>query len=95
LDADGVKVGAWLDRWLADILKPLVDAGKMAHSTYVRYEGITNNDLKPAIGHKKLRDLTRAEVRRLYNEKAKTLRGSANRRVAYVSRNGGKAVESL
>jgi integrase len=81
LDAGGLKVGEWLDRWLVDVLKPLVEAGKMAHTTYVRYAGIVNNHLKPAIGHKKLRDLTRAEVRRLYGEKGKTL---APRSVDYV-----------
>jgi integrase len=80
-DSENLKVGAWLDRWLSDVLKPLVDAGKMAHSTYVRYEGISNNHLKPAIGHNKLRGLTRAQVRRLYNDKAKTL---SSRSVDYV-----------
>ena len=39
-DADNLKLGEWLDSWLDDLLKPLVDAGKMAHSTYVRYRGI-------------------------------------------------------
>jgi integrase len=67
------KVEEWLDSWLSDCLKPLVDAGKLAHSTYVRYEGIVNRHLKPALGHRKLRDLTRPEVRRLYAEKGKTL----------------------
>ncbi len=45
----------------------------MAHSTYVRTEGIVNNHLKPTLGHRKLKDLARVEVRRLYNEKSKTL----------------------
>ena len=45
----------------------------MAHSTYVRYRGIANNHLKPTLGHHKLRDLTRPEIRRLYAEKGKTL----------------------
>ena len=44
-----------------------------ADSTFVRYEGIANNHLKPTLGHRKLKTLTRAEVRRLYNEKGKTL----------------------
>ena len=72
-DSDNLKVAEWLDSWLSDVLKPLVDAGKMAHSTHVRYRGIVNNHLKPALGHRKLRDLTRAEVRRLYNEKGHAL----------------------
>lgn len=72
-DADDLRVAEWLDSWLRDILKPLVDAGKMAHSTYVRYEGIVYRHLSPAIGHRKLKDLTRAEVRKLYREKAEYL----------------------
>jgi hypothetical protein len=68
-----LKVDEWLDSWLSDCLKPLVNAGKMAHSTYVRYEGIVNRHLKPALGHCKLTDLTRPEIRRLYAEKGKTL----------------------
>ncbi|QIN83135.1 tyrosine-type recombinase/integrase [Rubrobacter tropicus] len=71
----------WLDSWLRDCLKPLVDAGKMTHSTFIRYEGIANNHLKPALGPRKLKDLTRAEVRWLYNEKGKTL---SARSVDYV-----------
>ncbi len=70
---DTLKVGEWLDCWLKDSLKPLMDAGKIAYSTYVRYEGIVNKHLKPALGRRKLKDLTRAEVRRLYAEKGKIL----------------------
>jgi integrase len=72
-NAGSLTVGEWMDRWLEDCLKPLVDAGKMVHSTFVRYEGIANNHLKPALGHRKPKMLTRAEVRRLYNKKGKTL----------------------
>ena len=72
-DADELRVAEWLDSWLKDTLKPLVTAGKMAHSTYVRYEGIVCRHLSPALGHRKLKNLTRAEVRRLYREKAEQL----------------------
>jgi integrase len=81
LDADSLTVGEWMERWLEDCLKPLVQAGKMAHSTFVRYEGIANNHLKPSLGHRKLKILTRAEIRRLYNEKSKTL---STRSVDYI-----------
>ena len=80
-DADGLKVGEWLDSWLTDVLKPQADAGKMAHSTFVRYEGIVTNHLKPALGHHKLKDLTRAAVRRFYNQKGRAL---SPRSVDYV-----------
>ncbi len=73
IDAGSLTVGEWLDRWLKDCLEPLVDAGKLTHSTFVRYKGITNNHLKPTLGHRKLKTLTRAEVRRLYREKGEAL----------------------
>jgi integrase len=62
-----------MERWLEECLRPLVEAGKMVHSTFVRYKGITNNHLKPTLGHRKLKNHTRTEVRRLYAEKSKTL----------------------
>jgi integrase len=80
-DSDNLKLAEWLDSWLDDVLRPLVGAGKLAHSTYVRYRGIVNNHLKPTLGHRKLRDLTRTEIRRLYNEKGKEL---SSRSVDYI-----------
>src|SRR5215217_2516924 len=72
-DAVTLTVGKYLHHWLEDSVKSLVDDEKMAHSTFIRYEGIVNNHLKPALGHRKLKDLSRAEVRRLYKEKGKAL----------------------
>ena len=72
-DAGTLTVGQWLDSWLSDGLKPLVDAGKMAYSTYKRYAGIVGKHLEPALGHRKLKDLTRVEVRKLYAAKSETL----------------------
>src|SRR5215211_4600832 len=40
LSAGSLTVGEWMDRWLEDCLAPLMKAGKMVHSTFVRYEGI-------------------------------------------------------
>ena len=79
--AGTLTVGEWLERWLEDCLRPLLEASKMVHSTFVRYEGITNNHLKPTLGNRKLKNLTRADVRRLYAEKSKTL---SPRSVDYV-----------
>ena len=70
-----------MSRWVSDSLKPLVDAGKMAYSSYVRYEGIVRKHLIPAFGHLRLKDLARPQVRRLYAQKAKTL---SPRTVDYV-----------
>jgi integrase len=71
-DAGTLTVGEWLDAWLSD-LKPLMGAGKMTYSTYKRYAGIIRKHLKPALRHRKLKDLNRAEVRKLYASKGDTL----------------------
>jgi integrase len=73
LDAGKLTVGNYLKRWLSDSLKSLVDAGKMEHSTFVRYEGIVERHISPAIGRNKLKELGRAEVRALYSAKGKEL----------------------
>jgi hypothetical protein len=73
LDAGKLTVGEYLERWLSDCLQPLVNSGKMEHSTFVRYEGIVDKHISPVLGRKKLRDLSRAEVRALYSAKGKKL----------------------
>jgi hypothetical protein len=73
LDTGNLPLGEYLDRWLSDCVLPLVEAGKLEHSTYVRYAGIVHNHLKPAFGRRRLKDLNRPEVRALYAEKSKDL----------------------
>ncbi len=72
-DAGTLTAGEYLDAWLTDCVHPLVDQGKMEHSTYVRYAGIVRNHLKPTLGRRRLKELSRAEIRRLYIEKGKEL----------------------
>ena len=64
-DSGSVTVSQYLDGWLSDCVLPLVEAGKLEHSTHVRYAGIVRNHLVPSIGKRKLKDLGRPEVRRL------------------------------
>ncbi len=71
--AGTLTLGEYLERWLSDCLQPLVSSGKIAHSTFIRYKGIVENDISAVLGRKKLRDLTRAEVRALYSAKGKEL----------------------
>lgn len=73
LAAGTLTVGEYLQRWLSDCLAPLVGAGKIEHSTYVRYAGIVDRHISPTLGRKKLQDLSRAEVRALYAAKGKEL----------------------
>lgn len=72
-DDKGLTVGEYMDGWLSDCVEPLVNHGKIEYGTYIRYAGIVQNHIKPALGHKKLKTLNRVEVRKLYNEKSKRL----------------------
>src|ERR671912_836318 len=76
-DADNLKVGEYLDRWLADSVRDTVKA-----TTFERYEQITRLHLKPALGQIKLKALTPAHVRALYREKLES--GLSPRTVQYV-----------
>ena len=49
-DADDLKVGEYLDRWLSDSVSDTVKA-----TTFERYGQITRLHLKPALGRVKLR----------------------------------------
>jgi len=81
LDAGKLTVADYLRRWLSDCLEPLIESGKMEHSTFARYRGIVDNHISPTIGRKKLKDLLRTEVRALYSAKGKEL---APRSVDYI-----------
>jgi integrase len=76
-DADNLKVGEYLDRWLSDSVRDTVKA-----TTFERYEQIARLHLKSTLGRVKLKALTPAHVRRLYREKLKT--GSSARTVRYI-----------
>jgi integrase len=76
-DADNLKVGEYLDRWLSDSVSDTVKA-----TTFERYEQIARLHLKPALGRVKLKALTPAHVRSLYREKLEA--GSSARTVRYV-----------
>src|SRR5215213_6334139 len=76
-DADNLKVGEYLDRWLADSVSDTVKA-----TTFERYEQIMRLHLKPALGRVKLKALTPAHVRGLYREKLEA--GSSARTVRYI-----------
>jgi integrase len=77
IDADSLKVGENLDRWLADSVSDTVKA-----TIFERYEQITRLHLKPALGRVNLKALTPAHVRSLYREKLEA--GSSARTVRYI-----------
>jgi integrase len=66
-DADNLKVGEFLERWLVDSVLDTVRP-----TMYERYEQIVRIHLRPALGGVKLKNLTPAHVRGLYREKLQT-----------------------
>jgi integrase len=63
-DADNLKVGEYLERWLVDSVLDTVRP-----TTYERYEQIVRIHVRPALGSVKLKNLTPVHVRGLYREK--------------------------
>jgi integrase len=59
-DAGNLTVGQYLDTWLLTI------KGTVRQRTWERYEQLVRVHIKPALGHFKLKDLTRAHVKNLY-----------------------------
>jgi integrase len=76
-DAESLKVGEYLDRWLSDSVRDTV-----RQRTYERYESIVRVHIKPAFGRLKLKALTSNHVRGLYRRKLDS--GLAARTVRYI-----------
>src|SRR5215213_3338759 len=76
-DANKLRVGEYLDRWLSDSVSDTVKA-----TTFERYEQITRLHLRPTLGKVKLKTLTPAHVRGLYREKLEA--GLSARTVRYI-----------
>jgi integrase len=75
-DADNLRVGEYLERWLVDSVLDTVRP-----TTYERYEQLVRIHLRPALGGMKLKNLTPVHVRRLYREKLEA--GLSARTVQY------------
>ena len=76
-DADNLKVGEYLERWLVDSVLETVRP-----TTYERYEQIVRIHVRPALGSVKLKNLTPVHVRGLYREKLEA--GLSARTVQYI-----------
>ena len=76
-DADNLKVGEYIARWLADFVRDTVRP-----TTFERYEQIVRAHIHPVLGRIKLKNLTPAHVRGLYREKLEG--GLSPRTVQYI-----------
>ena len=74
-DAGTQTVGQYLDKWLPSI------KDTVRQRTWERYEQLVRVHIKPALGAKKLKDLSRTHVKSLYAEKRKSV---AARTVQYI-----------
>src|SRR5215210_7641120 len=76
-DADNLKLGEYLDRWLSDSV-----ADTVRPTTFERYEQIVRVHIRPTLGNLKLKNVTPAHVRGLYREKLEV--GLSPRTVQYI-----------
>jgi len=76
-DADNLKLGEYLDLWLADSV-----ADTVGQTTFERYEQIVRVHIRPALGTLKVKYVTPAHVRGLYREKLQAMLSA--RTVQYV-----------
>jgi integrase len=76
-DADNIKLGEYLERWLTDSV-----ADTVRPTTYERYEQIARSHIRPTLGNLKLKNMTPAHVRGLYRSKLDA--GLAPRSVQYI-----------
>ena len=76
-DAENLKLGEYLARWLADSV-----ADTVRPTTFERYEQIVRVHIRPALGNLKLKSVTPAHVRSLYREKLEA--GLSPRTVQYI-----------
>ena len=76
-DADNLRLGDYLQRWLEDSKK-----GSVKRVTYEGYARQVRNHLVPTLGQIKLKALTPAHLRGLYREKTET--GLSARTVGYI-----------
>ena len=66
-DADNLKLGEYLGRWINDSVRDTV-----RQRTWERYEQIVRVHIKPALGKVKLKNITPTHARALYREKLDT-----------------------
>jgi integrase len=76
-DADNLKLGEYLGRWLTDSVRDTVRP-----TTFERYEQVVRLHIHPVLGKVKLKNLTSAHVRGLYRQKLDA--GLSPRTVQYV-----------
>lgn len=83
LPPDRLTVGALLDQWLEEVVRP-----KNRPATYERHAGIVRAHLKPTLGHVRLAKLTPVQVQSLLNAKStakgKNGRSLSPRTVRYI-----------
>jgi integrase len=85
-DADNLKLGEYLGRWLTDSVRDTVRP-----TTFERYEQMVRLHIRPVLGQLKLKNLTSTHVRGLYRQKLDA--GLAPRTVQYVHVTLHKALE--
>jgi integrase len=85
VNAGGLTLGSYLDKWLPNI------KDTVRQRTWERYEQLVRVHIKPSLGSVKLKDLTRADLKNLYGEKLDS--GLSARTVQYIHTTVHKALK--
>lgn len=62
IEPQRIKLGQYLDRWLKDAAKP-----RVRDATYINYEGVVRNHIKPHLGGVPLAKLTAFQIYGMYS----------------------------
>ena len=81
-----VNVADFMSFWLEEELKKRTDS----HETYYNYCGIVKNHIVPILGKKKMMDVTRGDIQKLFNTKT-----DYSRSVAETGKNNHECLFSL
>ena len=61
-ESSSLTLGQWMDQWLTSYAEPI-----LRPSTVEGYRSLINNHIRPALGEKPLRSITRGDVQKFYN----------------------------
>ncbi len=65
---DKIRLGEWLDEWMATVVKAQAQTGRLSPTTVVGYESHVRVHLKPKLGSVPLRKLTVARVEKFLSD---------------------------
>ena len=79
IEAQRIKVGDYMDRWLKDAAK-----GRVRPTTFANYERVVKNHIKPFLGGLQLAKLTALNIHGMYSSMAQAGKSAETIRLAHA-----------